>query len=169
MATHDENPLEASPGTGDAPAVSHARPLASRLARLGATLVDAFIGIAISLPIGIMTGYFGRVMEQKATLMETALYSVGGMVVFLLLHGYLLATQGQTIGKKLVGVRIVDYNTGTLLAIAKLIGLRVAPIWIVSMIPLAGGCLALIDILFIFGNEQRCIHDLIAGTKVVEA
>jgi hypothetical protein len=27
---------------------------------------------------------------------------------------------------------------------------------------------AFIDILVIFGSEQRCIHDYLAGTKVVE-
>lgn len=91
------------------------------------------------------------------------------MIIFLLLHGYLLATRGQTIGKMLLGVRIVDYNTDQLLSFGKLIGLRVVPVWMVSLIPFAGGCLVLIDTLFIFGNERRCIHDLIAGTKVVQA
>ncbi len=28
---------------------------------------------------------------------------------------------------------------------------------------------SIVDILFIFGSERRCVHDLIAGTKVVEA
>ena len=33
----------------------------------------------------------------------------------------------------------------------------------------AGGLFGLVDILFIFGSERRCIHDLIAQTKVVVA
>jgi uncharacterized RDD family membrane protein YckC len=33
-----------------------------------------------------------------------------------------------------------------------------------QFIPLYG----LIDVLLIFGSERRCIHDYLAGTKVVE-
>src|SRR5262245_55510932 len=145
------------------------RPLASRLARLGATIVDVIIALAIGLPIGFATGYLQRAMEQSASLGEMMVHGAGGMILFLLLHGYFLATRGQTIGKMAVGVRIVDYNSGQLLSFGKLIGLRYVPVWLVSAIPFVGGCLGLVDILFIFGNERRCVHDLIAGTKVVEA
>jgi len=27
---------------------------------------------------------------------------------------------------------------------------------------------AFVDVLFIFGVEQRCVHDYLAGTKVIE-
>ena len=143
--------------------------LASRLTRLGAVLVDAFIGIVITVPITILTGYLGRAMKQQVSPAELVLYSVLGFAIYMLLHGYLLATQGQSIGKMLLHVRIVDYSTGELLPLGKLVGLRLVPVWIVSMIPCVGGLLALFDILVIFGSEQRCIHDLIAGTKVVKA
>jgi len=32
---------------------------------------------------------------------------------------------------------------------------------------IAGRIFGLVDILFIFGKEKRCNHDIIAGTKVV--
>jgi len=108
-------------------------------------------------------------MEQTASLVEMVGHGVAGIVIFLVLHGYFLATRGQTIGKIAAGVRIVDFHTGQLLSFGKLIGLRVIPVWVAAVVPFAGGCLALIDILFIFGNDRRCVHDLIAGTKVVEA
>lgn len=170
MNTPDEKPYEAPPAVIEADrAAAKNRELASRLTRLGATLVDALIGLVISLPVSIATGYFKRAMEQNVSVGEMALYAGGGFVMFLLLHGYLLATRGQTIGKMLLGARIVDYNTGELLPLAKLVGLRVLPVGIVSLIPCAGGLLCLVDILFIFGAEQRCLHDLIAGKKVVRA
>jgi hypothetical protein len=37
----------------------------------------------------------------------------------------------------------------------------------VSLIPTLGGLLTLVDALFIFGGSRRCVHDLIAGTKVI--
>jgi len=40
---------------------------------------------------------------------------------------------------------------------------------VIEAVPYVGGLFGLIDILFIFGDERRCIHDLMAGTKVVEA
>jgi uncharacterized RDD family membrane protein YckC len=108
-------------------------------------------------------------MQQDVGLGEMIFQSVLGMALFLLVHGYLLATQGQTFGKMLLSVRIVDFETTEILPLGKLVGLRLVPIWIVSMIPYIGGLLCLIDVLFIFGDDRRCIHDLIAGTKVVQA
>ena len=80
---------------------------------------------------------------------------------------YLLHTKGQTIGKMLVGVRIVDVNSGQILPITKVIGLRVLPTWMGHFLTCGIG--GLIDSLFIFRDDQRCVHDLIAQTKVVQA
>ncbi|MEA2700447.1 MAG: hypothetical protein QOI66_4718, partial [Myxococcales bacterium] len=38
---------------------------------------------------------------------------------------------------------------------------------IISAIPYLGGLYALVDALFIFRDDRRCIHDLIAGTRVI--
>jgi len=38
----------------------------------------------------------------------------------------------------------------------------------VSLIPYAGSFVALLDVLFIFRRDQRCIHDHLAGTVVVK-
>jgi uncharacterized RDD family membrane protein YckC len=80
-----------------------------------------------------------------------------------------LATRGQSIGKLVVGARIVDYNSGQILPLLKLIGLRLLPVTIVALIPVVRSFAGLADVLFIFGSKQRCVHDLIAGTKVVDA
>ncbi len=170
MSSNQDNPY-ASPvekgsavERGSAPSTE----LASRLLRLGAALIDGCIGIAISLPVMIFTGYVERAMRQQVGAVEIVLYSLGGLGAYLLLHGYLLATQGQSIGKMVLGIRIVDYNTGQILPLAKLLGLRLLPVVIVSMIPCVGA-LSIVDVLFIFGSEKRCVHDLIANTKVVRA
>jgi hypothetical protein len=40
---------------------------------------------------------------------------------------------------------------------------------LLPLVPFLGGLVALVDVLFIFGPSKRCLHDLVAGTKVVEA
>ena len=170
MNPHDESPFEDLAETVEATRAATKSPaLASRLSRLGAAIIDALIGCAIGFPIMFATGFFQRAMQQKTSLVETLLMTVIGIAIYLVVHGYLLASRGQTIGKVVAGARIVDYNSGEILPLARLIGLRLIPVTIISSIPLVGGLLALIDTLFIFGSEQRCVHDLIAGTKVVQA
>lgn len=142
---------------------------ASRLARLGARIVDTVIALAITVPVMSATNYWQRAFEQQVGLQEVLLYAAGGFAAYLLLHGYFLATRGQTLGKMLLGVRIVDYHTGQLVNVVKLIVMRDLAIGLVSMVPYVGGCVGLVDILFIFGQDRRCLHDMIAGTEVVKA
>ena len=53
--------------------------------------------------------------------------------------------------------------------LSRIVLLRMVPMSIVAYIPFVGGLLNLVDILFIFGRDRRCIHDLIADTIVVQA
>jgi hypothetical protein len=39
--------------------------------------------------------------------------------------------------------------------------------WSVSLVPGIGALAVTVDDLFIFRTDRRCLHDLIAGTKVV--
>ena len=91
----------------------------------------------------------------------------GTASLFLLLNGYLLAKQGQTIGKKMVGTRIVSNADESLLSLGQVFGLRYLPMYLIALIPLVGNVVTLADCLFIFRKDKRCIHDIIAGTKVV--
>jgi hypothetical protein len=47
------------------------------------------------------------------------------------------------------------------------IGKRLLPLWLVQMIPVIGSFLGLLDVLFIFRQDRRCLHDMIAGTEVI--
>lgn len=153
-----------------------ARP-ASRFKRFIAFWIDALIMGAITVPMNILTGFTERAMMGTAGLLEQFLMSLAGMLVFLVVFGYLLVTRGQTIGKLLIGVRIVDHQSGELLSFTRVYLLRY--LWsfpfvvLVTLIPgtfddTLFGFLILIDSLMIFGRERRCLHDLIAGSKVVE-
>ena len=38
---------------------------------------------------------------------------------------------------------------------------------LIGIFPAIGGIIQLVDILFIFRDDRKCIHDLIAGTVVI--
>jgi uncharacterized RDD family membrane protein YckC len=82
---------------------------------------------------------------------------------------YLLSTRGQSLGKKFVGVRIVKYADNANPGFVHACLLRAIVPALIGAVPFVGGLFSIIDICFIFGEERRCLHDLIAGTKVVKA
>ena len=75
---------------------------------------------------------------------------------------------GQTFCKKMLGIKIVR-NDGSRAGLGRIFWLRMFVPGLVGAIPLVGGLFGLIDPLFIFGEEKRCLHDLIADTIVVTA
>ena len=146
--------------------------LAARSSRFVGALVDGIIMLALTLPIMFFTGYLDRVnpaqaQGQQPDMVETLGYQAVGMVIFLLVNGYLLATRGQSVGKLVVGTRIVDYQSGELVPLGKVFALRILPLQLVAVLPILGQLVPLIDALMVFSSERRCLHDLIAGTKVV--
>jgi uncharacterized RDD family membrane protein YckC len=144
--------------------------LASRGARLGGSILDGLFVSAIIVPIMFATGYFQKAVSGVTPLFGAQLvYLLVGFGVYLLLHGYLLHTYGQSIGKRLAGTRIVSVEDNRILPLWKVIVLRQLPVAAISLAPFAGQLVSIVDTLFIFRSDKRCIHDLIASTKVVSA
>jgi len=151
------------------------RYLASRWQRLGGALLDGLIGAAAMVPLMWMLGVFDRLGEAMRGgssgglgLGLTVTLFGTGWVVFLLLHGYLLYNYGQTIGKRLVGTKIVD-ERGAVPGFGKLFLLRYLLPGVISNVPVLGGLFALVNVLMIFRENHRCLHDDFASTYVVEA
>ena len=83
----------------------------------------------------------------------------------LVLFAYLLTTRGQTPGKIALGIKIVNKDTHENGGFVPNVLKRAILNGFIGFIPFY----ALVDILFIFGEEKRCLHDMIAGTIVVRA
>ncbi len=143
--------------------------LASRGARLGGAIIDAIISWIIMFPVLYYTGFWQSAMSGQVSLTSQLMLGLVGIVVFLILNGYLLSKRGQTIGKALVGTRIVSVTDGQILPLPKVFGLRYLPMSVIALVPVIGNIVAIVNVLFIFRDDRRCIHDLIAGTKVVNA
>ena len=145
--------------------------LASRGKRLAAAVVDIFIFfplvLMIAQPLGLIN-ISDPAKMQGFNLEQTIQLLVIGQVLFLLVQGYLLHTQGQTIGKKLLKIKIVSLDD-KLLGIGQLYFVRYLTFSLIAQIPYIGGLIGIVNVLFIFGKDRRCLHDRLAGTKVIEA
>ena len=151
--------------------LSNTQPLASLSDRLAASLLDVLIMvIIIAVPLFLIYGFDEALrMLSQENILHTVTKLAFGQIVFLLVQGRLLYKYGQTIGKRYLDIRIVDLNNnlpsfGRVYALRYLLGMSVVP-----AVPIIGGLFSLVDTLFIFRSDRRCIHDLIAGTKVVAA
>lgn len=163
------SPDAALPPTPDA----EAGQLASRGARFGAATLDTLINVAIFIAVGsYVAGSFGAAMawSKTASPLQSFTANMAGFAVYLLLHGYLLAARGQTIGKRLCGIRIVRTD-GTPAGLWRILALRIFPITLLSALPIPylSNVFALVDCLLIFRTSHKCLHDQIADTVVVNA
>lgn len=149
--------------------------LATRTLRLAGAIVDSCASAVFVVPFLLFTG------ERTAAIsgeLSFGTISLVGFASFTAMHGYLLATGGQTIGKWLVGTRIVRADNDEVPTLARTLSLRygtlaIGPLATLAVLVLNGVILyvfvvfGLIDIAHIFRRDRRCLHDLIAGTKVV--
>jgi uncharacterized RDD family membrane protein YckC len=169
MQDQNSNPY-ASPNASVLEIPSGEPELASFGLRFLGSLIDGFIMLAIVVPLIFATGYISNIMAGiQPGVLDTLKMAVMGFVVFLLIQGYFLNATGQTIGKKILGTKIVTMDNQKP-EFVKLILLRYATIHAIGQIPIAGGLFGLVNALFIFSGDQRqCLHDKFAGTKVIVA
>ena len=130
--------------------------------------MDRLIGFVYILPIYYLLGAWDYALKRQNPpyLITVALLALG-FLCFLLVNGYFLMKNGQTIGKKLMKIRIADLQ-GNVPDFTKLSLARILPLYAVQLLPGFGPFLLVLDDLFIFRADRRCIHDLLAGTKVVK-
>ena len=167
----DQSSYKAPATTSEEPGTTDGPELAGRGRRLGAYVIDTIIAgivlVAVAYfnpgPLGVtmldILGTGGREMSVEG--------SIWFLIIFMAINSYLLLTKGQTLGKWMLGIRIVDAESNGAATAVKLLGLRYVLVLLVRAIPIIGDLLGLADALFIFRGDRRCAHDLIAGTKVV--
>jgi len=160
----------------DAPAAPPTKgALATRTLRLAGVVVDSVASAVFVVPFLMFTGDWTAAISGE---LSYGTISLGSFALFAAMHGYLLATRGQTIGKWLVGTRIVRADNDEVPTLARTLSLRYGALAIGLPMTLVAFVLALviayplivvglIDIAFIFRRDRRCLHDLIARTKVV--
>lgn len=139
--------------------------------RLAATGLDWSLITVVTLLVILATGVLEHA-EDYANVGQSAVNAVlCGLPAYLILNGWLLWTRGQTAGKAAMSLMIVDHQTGNCASLWKLLFVRA----LIPVVVIAAGfiwellwLLVLIDFCFIFRKDQRCLHDWIAGTRVVK-
>jgi len=158
--------------------------LAGRGERLGAAVLDGVIAvIAVWIPMLIGFGFTGfKTLIQIArggrdavpadidwsSLFTGLAIGMVGLLAVLGVNIYFVVKNRQTIGKKLMGIKVVR-SDGSQISIARLFWLRNVVNALPGVLPFVGNLYGLVDHLFIFGEQRRCVHDYIADTIVVKA
>jgi uncharacterized RDD family membrane protein YckC len=146
--------------------------LSGRAVRLGAFFVDGIVGFGMiylpALIVLVATGAADAAFEPSATTINVSVLGVAGLlclcglIAWIWITVILVARNGQTIGKRLLEIKVVR-SDGSPASLGRIFWLRNFVNVLLGVIPLYG----LVDLLFIFGVRQQCVHDLLADTIVV--
>lgn len=150
-------------------------PDASTLARIFARLGDELLSISTLLLGFIACMWMAKQgwIENPVQQLESKEYVDWSILIlmgtpFCILQAFqsvLLSIQGQTIGKYLLGIRIVSVSgrvSGFLQAV-------LARYWICTVIGHFIPFYYLINFVLLFTYSKRCLHDYISGTRVVSS
>lgn len=142
--------------------------LADRWTRLAAVIID---GLILLFPYSIVNillfgydAYMDSLNNANSQIMARS-FTLGSLV-YLLINGYPLYKKGQTIGKKIMDIKIVDMNNNVPPLFYSFF-VRYFIFSVLYFIPFVK-IIAMLDPFFIFSQNRRCLHDRLAGTKVVE-
>jgi len=164
--------------------------LATRLRRLAAVLLDGLIYLLAFTPLlfaafqgglfaamqaseeaadGVVEGADAAASLQSMEIFSPLLLGIMGLLMLgiVIANLVLLYRNGQTIGKRLLSIKIVRTD-GERCGLLRIFFLRWLPVGLLGAIPLVGPLISLADALLIFQQSRKCLHDLFADTIVIE-
>jgi uncharacterized RDD family membrane protein YckC len=177
--TYNENPFAPPLAAVNEPLVPADEQVpADRLTRFLAILIDGLPFLAIGVVGAIAISVVGAVDISGSSISGrgdgATAFGIFALVVGMASIAWaaiminLSYRYGQTIGKRAMGIRVVRLD-GSRISFARIFFMRNFVPALVGAIPLVGSLFGLLDPLWIFGGERRCLHDLIADSKVVTA
>lgn len=133
--------------------------LASRTDRLGAYLLDHLI-----LSLFVLPSYIAYAFWDDSTQPYAGVAFMVCVVAFLSLNAHLLAKHSQTVGKRVLGIKIVRRDQRKA-SFTRLFVFRTILVWLFIAIfhPWS-----FVDVAFILREEHNCLHDDITDTMVIE-
>jgi uncharacterized RDD family membrane protein YckC len=135
--------------------------VASRFVRWLGAVIDNFFLAGLVIGGILVSAGFVEDDGDNDLLIAVIVYSWLGLGV--LIQSALIAMHGQTVGKLLLGTKIVNLNDDDKPGFLRGVVLRYWLQFVLSIVPF----FSLLDAMFIFAGDKRCIHDHMAGTRVI--
>jgi uncharacterized RDD family membrane protein YckC len=147
--------------------------LATPSSRLAAQIIDNLLFLAAAMPGGVVGAILGSSFQFGSDKDDSAIVMAGalGLLTGLLFYIYqcqLIAGTGQSLGKRWSHVRIA-LEGGEPPGFWRGVVLRSWALFLLRIIPGLGYIVNLVDSLMVFSEGRRCLHDRIAGTRVLKA
>ncbi|GAA2114486.1 hypothetical protein GCM10009802_13920 [Streptomyces synnematoformans] len=142
-------------------------PLAGLGRRLLARIIDALV---VYIPVSVFLTLIGRIDDFGDSDATGSQYGWGlfGMLVYLVYEGLMLTRSGQTVGKKLMGIRVGMLENGAVPA-GNPGWIRAAVYSLPQLVPCIGTLFWLYNVLSCTWDKpyRQCVHDKAAKTVVV--
>ncbi|MER2559873.1 MAG: RDD family protein [Myxococcaceae bacterium] len=123
--------------------------------------VPAFMGMFGVMAVG---SAFGEKKGEDLIALFAMLGLFGGAALGIGLQIFMQVQFGQSVAKRLFKIKVVRVD-GSPVELWRIILIRNLAVHVVSQLC---GLISIIDGAMIFGDEQRCLHDLIAETIVID-
>ncbi|MEU0806306.1 RDD family protein [Streptomyces sp. NPDC005970] len=150
---------------GSADPLAGMPPLANRGRRLVARIIDALIvGIPVGLVLAVLVGDYDPVNNNDEATVMTIVYAL----VYFVYEGLMLTKYGQTVGKKVMKIRVAMLENGEIPA-GQPGWLRAGTYSLPEIVPCCGFIFWLINVLWCTWDRpyHQCLHDKVAKTVVV--
>ncbi len=147
-------------------ALSRAERLASINQRFAAHFVDVLVFVLPSFALVVALGPLASYSDRD----PTSFIIFVALAAFLpaLAQWFLVASSGQTIGKRAFGTKIVRVD-GSRAGFYHGVVLRSWVGCLPALVPIVGYAYVVVDSFYVFRKDRRTLRDRIAGTRVIRA
>jgi uncharacterized RDD family membrane protein YckC len=148
-------------------AVPLAKP-ADLFERFIAKCIDYFFQLVVPFATGLMFAMISSlIVENQNTSM--AVYTTTLLVLAIgvaVTQWILIARRGQSIGKHFMRIRLANRHNDKVPDFIQSVVIR---LWLVNLINVVFPVFYLIDVCLVFFEDRRCVHDIMASTRVIRA
>jgi len=142
--------------------------LAGRGERFAAAFVDGMVVFGITLVTMALFGAMSHLTTPEPNVLDRYKWFAPAWALTAAIQAWCLYTSSQTVGKKLLKIRVVRQD-GSHATFMRLFFGRGAFATVPGLVPVLGALFSFIDVVLIFRSSRQCLHDQVFDTLVVTA